>query len=203
MGLADALKEAVDFEPVGKARDGNLEETVKAGTFFVVVDVSVAGGRMIVDKIFKGAKAADAAAEKYRSQGRNVQVIDALWYEPARKKLQASGVVPANEDLDALFAEAADEEMSGNGDEDEDGDDEGDGEGSGSALSGKEIIKQLRAVSDSGEDGEVDGESVDNYTASAVVTLFDALTPENKAKYLAKSLPEMIDLCLKILARED
>jgi len=69
----------------------NLTEAVKPGTYFAVVDIDVPGGKLL-EGPYKGVKKADQAAEKYRPK-KNVQIIDALWYNPARAKLKAAGMV--------------------------------------------------------------------------------------------------------------
>lgn len=63
------------------------------GAMFVVVDVGPPGGRLANETIFTSSAAADAEADRLRAGGMNVQVIDALWYEPARARLVASGVI--------------------------------------------------------------------------------------------------------------
>jgi Zn finger protein HypA/HybF involved in hydrogenase expression len=77
---------------LGESLEEDIDEDVRPGQMFVVVDVSVRGGKMI-GEIYTGAARADAAASKLKARGQNVQVIDALWYEPARQKLIKSGLV--------------------------------------------------------------------------------------------------------------
>jgi predicted kinase len=78
----------------------DVDEGARPGHMFVVVDTSVPGGRMI-GEIITGVKKADAKAAKLRAAGKDkVQVIDALWYGPAREKLVASGVLANEDDLD-------------------------------------------------------------------------------------------------------
>jgi len=86
-------KKAAKAAPEDPEEGDGVEEEVRPGTYFVLVDVSVAGGKMVQQKLFHGAKAADAAAEKYHKAGRRVQVLDALWYEPARAMLKAGGMI--------------------------------------------------------------------------------------------------------------
>jgi len=75
------------------AESFEMSEAVKAGTFFVVVDVDKPGGKMVSGTIHHGAKKADVEAARYRDKGRNVQVIDALWYGPAKDQLIAAGII--------------------------------------------------------------------------------------------------------------
>jgi hypothetical protein len=63
------------------------------GRAFVIVDTSEPGGRWVDRTIYKTAASADRAAAKLEAQGAAVQVIDALWYEPARAVLRAQGAV--------------------------------------------------------------------------------------------------------------
>lgn len=69
-----------------------LEEEVKAGQYFVVVDVSVAGGKMI-GGLHHGVNSADKEAAKHQKNGKNVQVIDAKWYGPASDLMKANGML--------------------------------------------------------------------------------------------------------------
>ena len=68
---------------------------------------------------------------------------------------------------------------------------------------GGDILGQLRKIVSSQTMGKVDGMEVDLYTASAVTTLYDALSSENQAKFKKMPLAQMIDICLKILSKED
>ena len=136
-----------------------------------------------------------------KGKGITIDLVDAMEAAGALKESIADrGEGSADVDFDTLFTEAAAEENGGNGDEEDEG---GEGEEEEEGVSGEELIKQLKAIAASGEDGEVNGEEVDNYTAQAVTTLYKALTPENKTKFLTKSLPEMIAICEKVMAEED
>lgn len=78
----------------------SLSEEARPGQFFVVVDTSKPGGKQI-GSIYKGAKAADAAAQKLWDKGnKKIQVIDALWYGPTREKMKKSGMIGESVDLD-------------------------------------------------------------------------------------------------------
>lgn len=71
--------------------DESIDEEVRPGQYFVLVDVGVAGGKMI-GGLHHGAKSADKAAEKARKSGKNVQVLDAKWYGPAAELMKAKGM---------------------------------------------------------------------------------------------------------------
>lgn len=81
---------------VDEADTSELAESLRPGTLFVVVDISKPGGKMVSD-IIRGVKKADAEAARLTAKGKNVQVIDAKWYVPALRILQAQGIVPKDE----------------------------------------------------------------------------------------------------------
>lgn len=120
-------------------------------------------------------------------------VLDAKRDKPGYSgtMFDAKKVKPLKEDegaeggMDRFFVEAAEEEAT---------------EKSGGSS---DILGQLRKIVDTQTMGKVDGMEVDLYTASAVTTLYDALSAENKAKYKKMPLAQMIDICLKILSKED
>lgn len=70
----------------------NINEAVRAGEYFVIVDVSVAGGKLVDRRLYHGAVEADKKASKLREKGGNVQVIDAKWYAPAADLLKKLGM---------------------------------------------------------------------------------------------------------------
>jgi hypothetical protein len=101
-GKKESVDESVDEMDAEFHEDGGISvhqtsETLRPGKMFVVVDTSVPGGRMI-GEIITGVQKADKLAAKYAAKGDRVQVIDALWYGPAREKLVASGVLPESLD---------------------------------------------------------------------------------------------------------
>ena len=60
---------------------------------FVVVDIGVPGGLWAAGgRIFEGVADADRAADRLREGGGRFQVIDALWFEPARRVLVQQGI---------------------------------------------------------------------------------------------------------------
>jgi hypothetical protein len=82
-----------------------LGEAVRPGEYFVIVDISVPGGKMVKGKLYHGAKDADIEAGKLNKAGRNVQVIDAKWYQPAAKLMRALGMSEDNDIVDFSLAE--------------------------------------------------------------------------------------------------
>ena len=92
--VRNAAMRREEREHAKKFREGKPEKfALQPGGMFVVVDVTPPGGRLANETIFTSAAAADAEADRLRAGGMNVQVIDALWYEPARARLVASGVI--------------------------------------------------------------------------------------------------------------
>jgi len=89
--MSNAVMGANESSHIGSFETMLVEE-LRPGSQFVVVDISVPGGKMIGD-IIVGVKKADAKADKLRAKGNKVQVIDALWYAPARAKLKAAGLI--------------------------------------------------------------------------------------------------------------
>lgn len=93
-------------EDVGDSDESEVTEA--AGAYFVLVDVSKPGGRLVSKKLFQGLpglKKADAVVEKLRAKGRDVQVIDAAWYAPADELVAAATKGEAaeeSEDVDDL-----------------------------------------------------------------------------------------------------
>jgi hypothetical protein len=75
---------------------------VRAGQYFVIVDTSVPGGKMVGRKLYHGTNEADAEAEKLHRKGREVQVIDAVWYDPARRILKAQGMLGTSRGSDPV-----------------------------------------------------------------------------------------------------
>lgn len=63
---------------------------VRPGELFVIVDVSSPGGTWD-GQIYRGLAKADQEAAKRK--GQRVQVIDAMWYTPARNVLETSGLI--------------------------------------------------------------------------------------------------------------
>ena len=77
----------------GRGTSGH--RAVRAGQKFVIVDVSVPGGRWVDNIIYDSAAEADRVAAELRTpwwKARRVQVIDAVWYGPAEARLQATGM---------------------------------------------------------------------------------------------------------------
>jgi hypothetical protein len=43
--------------------------------------------------------------------------------------------------------------------------------------------------------------AVDAFTANAIVQILDKLSPQNKAKYLAMSIRQMVDVAYKLMSK--
>lgn len=91
--LREDMEEAMDADllPIERAASEKVAE-VRPGQKFVIVDVSVPGGKWVDGVIYDGTREADREAEKMMSQGKRVQVIDAVWFAPAEAKLRALGM---------------------------------------------------------------------------------------------------------------
>lgn len=55
-------------------------------------------------------------------------------------------------------------------------------------------IRQLRTIAESCQRGKVDGVTVDLFTASAIVAVYDRLGESNRAKFLAMPIARMADV---------
>lgn len=61
------------------------------------------------------------------------------------------------------------------------------------------VIQKLRKIVAEKQYAKVNGMTVDLFTASTVVQVYDALNEENKAKFTALSLPKMVGLTWKLV----
>ena len=57
----------------------------------------------------------------------------------------------------------------------------------------------LRNIVAGHQAGKVDGQKVDAFSASAIVQVLDALSPENKAKFLDMPVMKMAEIAFKLL----
>ena len=65
----------------------------------------------------------------------------------------------------------------------------------------EEKIAVLRRIVTSRGYGEIDGVTVDLYSASAIVAVYDGLTETNRAFFAGMPIPRMAELGFKVLAR--
>jgi hypothetical protein len=63
---------------------------------------------------------------------------------------------------------------------------------------GRSRIEKLRAISRSGMAAQVDGYLVDIQTAGLLVTVHDALSRKNRAKFGRLSLPRLVDFAWSV-----
>ncbi len=61
-----------------------------------------------------------------------------------------------------------------------------------------EKIAAIRRIYDEHQYGKVDGVTVDGFSASAIIQVYDALNAENKAKFAACSIPKMASIAFKL-----
>jgi hypothetical protein len=91
-----ALKEKM----VEKSRERlSKEGALRPGKMFVIVDTSVPGGKWVDEIIYDSASEADRVAEKLMARGKEVQVLDAVWYAPSEARLKALGMRSAASEL--------------------------------------------------------------------------------------------------------
>jgi DNA-binding MarR family transcriptional regulator len=88
--LAPKSSKPTKVEP---AKIEDVTEEVRPGQYFVIVDTSIPGGKLVNRELYRGTKEADKIAAKLMKKGRKVQVIDAAWFKPARAIMKAQGMV--------------------------------------------------------------------------------------------------------------
>jgi hypothetical protein len=66
-----------------------------------------------------------------------------------------------------------------------------------------ETIDQLRWIVDNWQAHKIDGVFVDGTTASLVVQVYDALSPQNRAKYGQEPIERMVDIAWKLTRRNN
>lgn len=69
-------------------------------------------------------------------------------------------------------------------------------------MTGKEKIEKCREIVANKQYEDIDGDTMDLFTASAVVQVYDALNDENKAKLenmAEKSLPRMVQAVWSVI----
>lgn len=62
-------------------------------------------------------------------------------------------------------------------------------------------IAAIRQIVQTGQMAKVDGFRVDTFSASAIVQVYDALSPANQAKYAAMSVEKAADVAFKLVNR--
>jgi hypothetical protein len=60
-------------------------------------------------------------------------------------------------------------------------------------------IAAIRRIVSEKQYAKIDGLMVDGFTASAIIAVFDALSPENQARYLQFSIPRMASIAFKLI----
>lgn len=61
------------------------------------------------------------------------------------------------------------------------------------------VIAQCRKIVNEGQYGKVTGVTVDGFTASAIVQVYDALKPESQAKFTSLPIGRMADIAFKLI----
>jgi hypothetical protein len=88
--------------------DDEKNEEVRAGQYFVVVDTKKS---QMIGGLYQGTKKADAAAAKMEKKGMSVQVMDAMYFNPARKLLKAKGMIGEDEVSEESYVDLIAEEV--------------------------------------------------------------------------------------------
>ena len=67
-------------------------------------------------------------------------------------------------------------------------------------TNGDAVVKMaaIRQIVASHQYAKIDGLMVDGFSASAIVQVFDALNPENQARYAALTIPKMAAVAFKL-----
>jgi hypothetical protein len=62
-------------------------------------------------------------------------------------------------------------------------------------------IEKLRKIVREHQHAKIEGYLVDGFTASGLVQVYDALSEENRAKFAALPLPQMVDVMWRLVER--
>lgn len=68
-------------------------------------------------------------------------------------------------------------------------------------VTGEGIIDAMRQIVQDGAFAKINGTTVDLFSASAVVTIYDNVSDANKAKLLTFSVPRIIDIAFATLRK--
>lgn len=66
---------------------------------------------------------------------------------------------------------------------------------------GAKIIRTLKSMVSNGSMGKIGGKLVDIYSASAVIQVFNAASPESRKKMLAMDISDMVSVAFKVIRR--
>jgi hypothetical protein len=93
VGTSIPLRDYADVYPRDLLKRFRAKKNpVGSGQKFVIVDVSIPGGRWVDEIIYDNARKADREAAKLLKEGHDVQVIDAVWFGPAESRLRTVGM---------------------------------------------------------------------------------------------------------------
>jgi hypothetical protein len=99
---------------------------------------------------------------------------------------QSADSQESNVDVNALFSEAVAEEVT---------------EAKGKSKGKGSVIDQMRQIVNEKQYRKIKGHTVDLFTASHVVQVYDALNPANQKKLESLPLPMMVDLVWKLVKK--
>ncbi len=63
---------------------------------------------------------------------------------------------------------------------------------------GETGMAQIRKIVEEHQCAKVNGVLVDGYSASLITQVYDALSPENRARLLTKPVAQVADICFKV-----
>jgi hypothetical protein len=66
-------------------------------------------------------------------------------------------------------------------------------------TTGEQRIEACRAIVSASSFGKIDGATVDSFSASAIVAVYDALNEDNRAKFCALPIGKMARIAFKLL----
>lgn len=66
-------------------------------------------------------------------------------------------------------------------------------------ITGEELYQKLKEIVDNGQAQRINGSLVDTFSASAVVQVADALTEQNRAKFLSFPLVKIVNIAFQML----
>lgn len=61
--------------------------------------------------------------------------------------------------------------------------------------------EQLKKIVDESAAAKIDGKLVDLYTASALLQVYDAVSPENLEKLTSKPLDEQVSIAFRVISK--
>lgn len=70
-------------------------------------------------------------------------------------------------------------------------------------INGDERIEAIRRIVTEGQYAKIDGQMIDLFSASHIVGVYDAISPENQQKFAAFPAPRMAQIAFKLTSRKE